>query len=342
MRPVGISRDFLDPDGANLWGDIGLDGLDAAGIEWEYLGSDVPELRPEDVEGRPALLFAAPAVTRATFEGVRRPPAVLARFGVGYDTVDLAACTAAGVAVTITPDGARRPVATAALGMLLGIQLNLATKDRLVRTGRWSERTGWMGRGLTGRTIGLIGFGSTATDLAALLAPFSPRLLAYDPYCPPERAVEAGAELVPLDRLARESDAVIVMAVLTPETEHLVDAAFFAAMRPHAVLVNVARGPIVDEAALIDALTGGRIRGAALDVFEAEPIDPNNPLLGLDSVLLTPHSVAWTDEMSIGNGRSAVQAIIDTLAGRPARFVVNREVLDTPAHRAAVGERHGG
>ncbi|WP_336632543.1 MULTISPECIES: NAD(P)-dependent oxidoreductase [unclassified Microbacterium] len=337
-RPVGVSRDFLGPDGTNVWGDIGLGALDDAGVAWEYLPETVDVLRPEDVDGRPGLIFAAPAVDASTFDGVARPPAVLARFGVGYDAVDLAACTAAGVAVTITPDGARRPVATAALTMLLATLLNVGIKDRLVREDRWDERTEWMGRGLTGTTVGIVGFGSTGTDLARLLAPFEVELLAYDPYAPPTRAAEFGAELVGIGELARRADAVVVMAVLTPETHHLLDRAFFAAMKPTATVVNVARGPIVDEQALIDALRSGAIRAAGLDVFEGEPLEAGSPLRGMDNVLLAPHCIGWTDEMSRGNGGSAVRAILDARDGRVPSFVVNRDVLDSPAW----AERKGG
>lgn len=329
-RPVGVSRDFLGADGRNLWGDIGLGALDAAGVAWEYLPDDVAVLRPEDVDGRPGLIFAAPVVDASTFVGVDAPPVVLARFGVGYDAVDLAACTAAGVAVTITPDGARRPVATAALGMLLGTLLNIGIKDRLVREDRWDERSRWMGRGLTGITVGVVGFGSTGTDLAQLLAPFGVELLAFDPYCPPERAAQYGCELVSRDDLARRADAVVVMAVLTDETHHLLDASFFAAMKAEAVVVNVARGPIIDEAALIAALRAGTIRAAGLDVFEHEPLDPASPLRDLDNVLLAPHCIGWTDEMSRGNGASAVRAILDAMSGAVPSFVVNRDVLTTP------------
>lgn len=337
MRPVGISRDFLAADGTNLWGDIGLRGLDDAGIAWEYLPENIDNLRPADIDERPALLFAGPGVLASSFVGVSQPPLVLARFGVGYDAVDLDACTAAGTAVTITPDGARRPVATAAMGMLLGALLNLSVKDRLVREDRWDERVAWMGRGLTGTTVGIVGFGSTGTDLARLLGPFEVTLLAYDPYCLPERAAEHGAQLVDLDTLAARSDAIVVMAALTPETHHLLGAGFFAQMKPTAALVNVARGPIVDEAALIAALRAGQLGTAALDVFEQEPPLPNNPLLGFDNVLLTPHSVGWTDEMSRGNGESAVRAIVDALAGRRPRFVVNSDVLEGERWRKWAG-----
>ncbi len=326
---VGVSRDFLGGDGVNVWGDIGLSGLDDAGVAWEYMPDDVAEFTAEQLAPYDAVIFAAPAVTAASFaDGVPRP-ALLARFGVGYDAVDLAACTAAGVAVTITPDGARRPVATAALTMLLAALQNVVTKDRLVREHRWPERVNWMGRGLTGATVGLIGAGNTGTDLVRLLAPFEVEVIAYDPHCTPERAAAGGFACVGLDELAARADAIVVMAVLTPETYHLVDADFLARMKPEAVLVNVARGPIVDEVALIDALERRVIRHAALDVFEDEP--QTSGIERLDNVTLTPHSIAWTSEMSLGNGRSCVRAVLDVAAGRPPRYVINRDVLDNPA-----------
>ncbi|MDQ4489793.1 NAD(P)-dependent oxidoreductase [Sinomonas sp. ASV486] len=331
QRPVGISRDFLDPGGNNVWGDIGLAGLDEAGIPWEYLPEDLPELTPEQVDGRPAVIFANPAVTARTFDGVAEPPLVLARFGVGYDSVDLDACTANGVAATITPDGARRPVATAALTMILASFHNLIAKDRIIRRGDWDRRTEWMGRGLTGRTVGLIGLGNTSTDLVELLRPFQTKVLAYDPYCPAQRATDLGVELVGLDDLAAGADVVVVMTVLTDETRHLVSTSFLNRMKATAHLVNVSRGPIVDEAALTDALRNGTITAAALDVFESEPVAAQNPLLDMDNVILTPHSVAWTDEMSLGNGSSAVQAVIDALNGTAPKYVVNRPVLEQEA-----------
>lgn len=324
---VGVSRDFLDADGRNVWGDIRLGDLDAAGVDWDYLPCDTAELLAPDIDGLDAVLFAGPAVTPRAFAGITRPPLLLARFGVGYDAVDLDACTRNGVLVTITPDGARRPVATAALALLLSVLHNVTAKDRLVREGRWSEKEQWMGRGLTGRRIGLLGLGNTARDLVGLLRPFEVEVIAYDPYCPPETAAELGVRLADADTVMAEADAVIVMCVLTEETFHLVDARRLALMKPSAVLLNVARGPIVDEPALIEALRAGRIRGAGLDVFETEPPDAGNPLLSMDNVVLSPHSLAWTDEMSTGNGGSAVRAILDVATGRLPRFVVNRDVL---------------
>jgi phosphoglycerate dehydrogenase-like enzyme len=331
-RPrVGVSRDFLGADGQNLWGDIGLDRLTQSGVDWKYLADDVDVLRPTDLAGLDALIFARPAVDAESLPADGSGPRLLARFGVGYDAVDLDPCTRAGVIVTITPDGARRAVATAALTMLLAALHHLPMKDRIVRSGDWSPRTAWMGRGLTGSTIGLLGMGNTGSDLVGLLAPFGCQVLACDPFADAARSVELGVELVGRDELAARSDSVIVMAALTEQTHHLVDEAFLSAMRPGSVMVNIARGPIVDEAALVAALRRGTPAVAALDVFEVEPLPANSPLLELDNVVLAPHCLAWTDEMSRGNGGSAVQAVLDMLAGKQPRFVVNRDALQHPA-----------
>lgn len=323
---VGISRDFLDADGRNVWGDIGLDRLAGSGVAWEYLPHTVDVLRPEDIDGYDALIIAAPTVTADTFAGVTEPPALIARFGVGYDAIDLDACTAAGTLLTITPDGARRPVATATLTMILACLHHLVVKDRIVRDGDWSVRERWMGRGLTGRTVGILGFGNVATDLVGLLAPFDCRVLVTDPHCPPERAANFGVELVDLPTLAAQSEILVVLAALTDQTRNLVDASVLAAMPAGSIVVNMSRGPVVDEDALLAALESGHLGGAGLDVFAEEPTA--SPLRKRDDVVLSPHCLAWTDEMSAGNGGSCVQAVLDVLGGRRPRFVVNRAALD--------------
>ncbi|WP_250279611.1 NAD(P)-dependent oxidoreductase [Frankia sp. Cppng1_Ct_nod] len=338
---VGVSRDFLDADGRNVWGDIGLDALGSAGVLWRYLDRNTDELLAQDVAGLDAVIFAGPAVTRRTFDEGQPAPAVFARFGVGYDTVDLNACTEHDAVVTITPDGARRPVATATLTLLLATLHHLVVKDRLTRESRWADKTGWMGRGLTGRCIGLLGLGNTATDLVELLRPFHVDVVAYDPYRSPESAGALGVRLADVDSVMTQADAVIVMAALTAQTRHLVDARRLALMKPSAVLVNVARGPIVDENALVAALREGRIAGAGLDVFETEPPSPDNPLLTLERTVLSPHCLAWTDEMAVGNGGSAVRTVLDVLAGRVPRFVVNGAVLERPTFRERMAKLGG-
>lgn len=322
MFRIGITRDFLKADGTPAFHDIGLDLLDAAKIPWEVLPTHDPEVRPEHARDYDGLLVLAPKVTVRTLEGAGRLR-IVARFGVGYDNVDVAACTRAGVILTITPDGVRRPVAAAALTFILALSHKLLIKDRLTRAGRWAEKTDHTGQGVTGRTLGIIGFGNIGREVALLARPFGMKLLAFDPWAKPADDVP----LVPLEDLLRRSDYVCVCCALTPETRHLLDAGRLALMKPTAYLVNVARGPIVDQAALVDALRGGRLQGAGLDVFEQEPIDPSDPLLALENVIVTPHAICWTDECFSLNGRSAIASLIDVSRGVVPGNVVNREAL---------------
>src|SRR5262249_6380704 len=159
---------------------------------------------------------------------------------------------------------------------------------------------------------------------AALAAPLGLRVMAHDPWAAP---TAAGATLVPLDGLLRQADYVCLCCALTPDTHHLINAERLAMMKPTAYLINVARGPVVDQAALYQALAARRIQGAALDVFEQEPVAPDDPILGLDNVILAPHAVCWTDECFRLNGASAVASLIDVARGVVPKNVVNREGL---------------
>jgi D-3-phosphoglycerate dehydrogenase len=156
------------------------------------------------------------------------------------------------------------------------------------------------------------------------------RHVAFDPYVAADAARSLGVELLDLEALLRQADFVCVTCALTPATQHLINGERLALMRPTAFLINVARGPIIDQRALTECLQARRIAGAALDVFETEPIDPADPLLALDNVILAPHAIAWTDELFRGNGAAAVHSILDVASGRVPADVVNREVLNTP------------
>jgi phosphoglycerate dehydrogenase-like enzyme len=268
-----------------------------------------------------------PRVTAATLAGTERL-VIIARFGVGYDSVDVEACTRSGVLLTITPDGVRRPVATSLITLVLALAQKLLVKDRLTRDGRWAERGAHMGLGLTGRVLGLIGLGSIGREAARLAQAFDLRVLAHDPYVTPAEATAVGVELVDLPTLLQTADFVGITCALTPETRHLIDGERLSLMKPTAYLVNVAPAPIVDQAALTAALRAGRILGAALDVFEQEPVDPDDPILRLDNVIVTPHAICWTDECFLGNGRGAVGSILDVAAGLTPRHVVNRAALE--------------
>jgi D-3-phosphoglycerate dehydrogenase len=238
------------------------------------------------------------------------------------------------VLLTITPDGVRRPVAVAALTFLLALSHKLIIKDKLTRAGRWQDKLDHMGMGVTGRTLGVIGLGNIGRELLTIARPLDMRHLAYDPFISAENIGHLGVELVDLETLLKTADFVCICCALTPETHHLLNAQRLALLRPSALLINVARGPIVDQQALTQALQERRLGGAALDVFEREPIDAHDPLLQLDNIIVAPHAICWTDECFRGNGRSAIQSILDVAAGRVPRHVVNRAVLERPGMQA--------
>jgi D-3-phosphoglycerate dehydrogenase len=326
---VGLTRDFLGPDGSLTYGDIGLGLLDQAGVHHEFLPEAPAELRADHVRGYDGLLVLGPRISTATLEASQRL-VVVARFGVGYDNVDVEACTRAGVVLTITPDGVRRPVAAAAMTLLLAISHKLLVKDRLTRLGRWGEKLAHMGTGLSGRTLGIVGYGNIGRELAKLARPFDLRCVAHDPHV----LLADEIELLPLDDLLRSADFVCVCCALTPETRHLINAQRLALMKPTAFLINIARGPIVDQRALTRVLLAGGLAGAGLDVFEQEPIDPADPILTLDNVIVAPHALCWTDECFRGIGTSACQSIVEIARGQVPRYVVNRDVIENPLFRA--------
>jgi D-3-phosphoglycerate dehydrogenase len=324
---LGLTRDFLKPDGSLGFGDIGLDVLaENSQIEREFLPDYGQELPAEVANQFDALLVLAPRVTATTLENCDRL-AIVARFGVGYDNVDVPACTRNNVLLTITPAGVRRPVAVSALTLLLALSHKLLAKDRMTREGRWHEKLDQMGVGLTGRTFGLIGLGNIGREILRVVAPLDMRPVAFDPFVSPDAARASGVELLGLEPLLEQSDFVCVCCALTPDTHHLLNRERLARMKPTAFLINVARGPIIDQQALTALLRARRIAGAALDVFEKEPIDVDDPLLSLDNVILSPHAICWTDELFRGNGQAACRSILDVASGRVPQDVVNRDVL---------------
>lgn len=327
---IGYTKDFLNAKGEVGWGDIALDLFDGVpNIDVSYLDVDERVITPANAAGYDALGVLAPRITAELVENLPQL-AIVARFGVGYDTVDIDACTRNGIAVTITPDGVRRPMAATAMAFMLALAHRIIEKDRITREGGWGRKLDYMGYGLTGRTLGAIGLGNIARDFLGLAAPWGMRQIAYDPYVTPEQAAAIGVELVDLDTLMRESDYAVVLCKLTDETFHLINAPRLALMKPSAFLINVARGPIVDEVALYEALSTNQIRGAGLDVFEQEPVDPANPILQLDNVIVAPHALGWTDEAARGIGTGVITSILAVREGRVPENLVNREVVDSP------------
>ncbi|MBI1244733.1 MAG: dehydrogenase [Alphaproteobacteria bacterium] len=325
---VGLSRDILDSKGEPSFGRAALAVLDGnPALEWEYFPERFTELTPDIASQYDGIYISSPKVTRASLARADRRVKIIARHGVGYDSVDIPATSEFGVIVTNTPLAIRRPMAVAALTLIFALASRLAVKDRLVREDRWFERTNHMGLGFTGRTLGLIGAGGIGQEIMGLAKPFFGRMIAADPYGDASRVASFGASLAPLETVMAESDFVVCCCLLTDETRHIVDAARLARMKPSAFLINVARGPVVDEPALIAALRAGTIAGAGLDVFEKEPIGTDNPLKTMDNVLLAPHSLGWTDECFHDIASTGLKSIVDFSLGRRPVHMVNPEAL---------------
>jgi phosphoglycerate dehydrogenase-like enzyme len=328
---VGISADFCDEQGRPVFPDIGLSLLeDVPRLSHQFLPEYRAEYTPDQLMDYDVVISLKPKFTAASLQGVSRLCAI-GRCGVGYDNVDLDACTEKGIAVFITPGGVVRPVAESIVLFVLALSHNLLLKDRLLRRGDWMESTRRLGREPRQRVVGTIGMGNIASEAIRLLRGFDVgRFLAFDPFTTPERAAELVVELVSLEELLRMSDYVLINCPLTPQTRGLMGKPQFALMKPDAVVINTARGPIIDEAALIEALQSGKIAGAALDVFEREPLSPASPLAAMDNVILSSHSIAWSEELFRDMGRIDCQGALAIYRGEVPPHVVNPQVLSTP------------
>ena len=327
---VAVTRAFAEPDGTTIFGDIGLDRLTEAGIEWRTLAAPSSRIDAQELEDFDGVLVLG----AERFDADSIPPGGrlrhVARFGAGYDAVDIEACAAAGITVTNTPEAVRRPMADAALTMLFGLAHNLRVKDELVRTGRWSERSGWRGSGLRDRTVGIVGLGGIGLETARLLRALEITVAASNRSPKTEAASALGISMLSLDELLTVSDYVIVTVAGTPATAGLIGERELRLMKPTAYLINMSRGSVVDEAALVDALRTHRIAGAGLDVFEQEPLPRSSPLLELQNVLLAPHSLCWTDDFTASVAASLREAVIDISRDREPRHVVHPQKRSQP------------
>jgi len=329
---VGVSADLFDARGEPTFGREPLSLLDS--LSWEKLPVGLREITPDHAATYDALYLNSQKVASSAVERADLRLKLISRHGVGYDAIDIPAMTKAGVLVSNTPDAVRRPVATISLLLILALSHRLYTKDRLTREGRWNERVEHMGTGLTGRTLGVVGAGGIGKELLKMARVFDLRLLATDPYVDFATIESLGARKVTLDELMTQSDFVVVTCLLNEETRKLIGARQLALMKPTSYLINVARGPIVDEQALYDTLASRKIAGAGLDVFEEEPTPASNPLLKLDNVIVSPHSLAWTDELFSNIARTAIGALLTVASGHRPDFLVNADALAHPRARA--------
>lgn len=340
---VGMDQEVMKADRSSVNPDFSVANLEQeANLEFFPVNCG-GTVRPEHIESVDAILLGGTRVDADSFHPNGRLT-IMGRYGVGFDQIDPAACTAAGVVLTITPDGVRRPVAVSSLALMLAVTTNLLIKDRLTREDRFFERDRHNGTGLVGRTLGSLGLGNIGGDFFGLAKPLDMRFIAHDPYADPARAKDLGVAMVDIDTLFRESDVLCVHSMLNDETRGIVSAERLAQMKPTAYLVNTARGGLVDQKALTAALTEGRLAGAGLDVLESEPPDPNDPILRLDNVVLSPHATCATDQCSHDISSLGNQAAIDVMHGRVPKTIVNPAILESQPWQdklRAHGERFG-
>ncbi len=308
--------------------EAGLEKLCAAGLAVAEVDEHDPAAIAAGLPGAVAVIVRTaplPAELLARGDALR----IVAKHGVGYDNIAVAALTARRIPCAVAADANRVAVAEHALAMLLELAKAGRAHDAAVRAGDWAFRDRRAAVELFGKTLLLVGFGRIGREVARRAAAFGMTILAHDPLLPAETIRAAGAEPAPVlaDALAR-ADAVSLHLPLTPATRQLIDAAALARLRPEAILINTARGGLVDEAALAAALGRGALRGAGIDAFAQEPPPPDHPLLRLPNVLLSPHSAGASREAA---RRMAVDSAANVLAALEGRLdpavVVNPEVL---------------
>jgi len=284
----------------------------------------IPYLRRAD-----AVIAATDPYNDSVLEACPRLRAVV-RWGTGYDSVDVTACTRQGVAACNAPQFNVEAVADHVLGVMLALARRLPHQAAVMRNGGWEEVRGVE---VFGKTLGIVGFGAIGKAVARRARGFNCRILAYDPMLSAETIAEHRGEATDLPTLFRAADFVSLNAALAPENRRMIGAELLREMKPTAYFINAARGPLVDEPALVRALSEGWIAGAAVDAYETEPLPPDHPLRHLPNCLATPHSAFNTVEAADATNRAVVEEVLSVLRGERPRFPLNPAVFDSPAYR---------
>lgn len=253
---------------------------------------------------------------------------VIARYGVGVDNVDVGTATGMGIVVANVPNYCNDEVSTHAVALLLALARKIVSHDKAVRNGAWDLGSADPIYRTAGSTVGLVGLGRIARTVARKLQGFDMKIIATDPFVSVEEAEGIGVELVEVDTLLRTSDFVSLHAPLMDSTKKMINAEALAKMKPSAYLVNTSRGGLIDQAALITALKDHQIAGAALDVYEIEPLEPDSPLKELDNVILVDHAGWYSENSIVDLQTSAAKAVAAVLSGEKPESAVNPQVFD--------------
>ena len=339
---VAFTGDFQDAERKPKYREYGLGVFhNQKQVEHHVIAECTSELTADQIGNANGVVVLTPRVTkRSLFR--RADLLAIARFGVGYDSVDVDACTDADVLVIIATGAVDRSVAEATVTWMLALSHHVRSKDLLARQGNWEGRSQFMGSELRRRTLGLVGYGRIARSVVQLVNSFGMKaFLACDPNVDQRIAAQQGVEMVGLDELLAKSDFVSIHCPLEEKTKNLIGEKQLGMMKREAFLINTARGGIVDEAALYQAIKERRIAGAALDVFAQEPLAHPHPLAEFDNCLLAPHCIAWTEELFSDIGRAVCQGMADLSRGEKPRGMVNPAVLQRPGFKKK-WERWGG
>lgn len=319
---VDYARDLFAPVGFEA------ERLAAAGASWEAhecrSAADVLKVaRDADVV---VVQSVRPLLTREVIAQLPRCRCLI-RAGAGYDSLDYIAATEMGIMVCNAPTYCTDEVADHAIALLLACLRHIPRLDAAMRRGEHAYHLARPTRRLAGSTLGVIGLGRIGARLVQRLSGWELRVLAYDPYITPERAASLGATLTSLDALLAQSDFISLHCLLNEQTHHLLGREALAKVKPGVMIVNDSRGPLIDEAALVEALQDGRVWAAGLDVTEREPLPADSPLLELDNVILTPHTAAYSPQSREALYAQICEISIDVIQGRVPQFLVNPTVL---------------
>ncbi|WP_181772387.1 phosphoglycerate dehydrogenase [Amycolatopsis pittospori] len=318
---VLVTTSYLKPGGEvdQLLSEAGFETVFTTPAQREADGTPLSDL-VRDVDG---IVAGTDAFTADVIQAATRLK-VFGRCGVGYDNIDLDAATRHGVAVTYTPGANRRSVAEHVLALMLNCARLIPQNIASVRAGRWEQRSG---RELDGAVLGLIGLGSIGKTVARLALALGMRVVAHDPYLDEDFLAETGVEGRTFDEVLAEADFLSLHIFLDDSTRHLIDAAALRKVKPGSFLINTARGEVVDEEALADALENGALAGAALDVLAEEPLPLDSRLRGFDNVVFTAHIGAATEQARSRSSLMAARQVVDALRGRTPGNLVNPEHL---------------
>jgi D-3-phosphoglycerate dehydrogenase len=309
-----------------------------------------PKLSDSDIMARIGemdglMVRSATQVTAAVLENAPNLK-IVGRAGVGTDNIDLQAATRNGVIVVNSPGGNTVAAAEHTIGMIMALARHIPEADRIVKSGGWRGK-GLTGVELTGKALGVVGFGKIGRKVASVFQRMGMRILVFDPFLSSQMAEELKVESVNLDTLFSESDFITLHAPKTPETEHLLNAEAFNKMKNGVRIVNCARGGIIDESALRDALRSGKVAGAGLDVFEHEPLPADDPLHEFgDRIIMTPHLGASTEEAQVNVARDVAEQFVEFFQSGTAQSAVNipalrREILEPVKHYMRMAEQMG-